>query len=90
MSVNRTEVGNYVTAFSTTGGTAAVYAVQVPEPASFAILLGIGVIGLEIRAWRKRPASREGNGAMFSANRFSEKYAFSPKNGPVPRQPVNG
>ena len=27
---------------------------------------------------------------MFSAQRLSEKYAFSPKNGPVPERPVNG
>ena len=26
---------------------------------------------------------------MFSAQRLSEKYAFSPKNGPVPERPVN-
>jgi hypothetical protein len=25
---------------------------------------------------------------MFSAHRFSEKHVFSPKNGPVPRQPA--
>jgi hypothetical protein len=57
---SRTEAGDYVTAFSTTGGTAAVYAdqMQVPEPASFAILLGIGMIGLEIRAWRQRRRNR--------------------------------
>jgi hypothetical protein len=27
---------------------------------------------------------------MFSAKRLSKKYALPPKNGPVPRQPVNG
>ena len=30
-------------------------------------------------------ALREGDRSMFSANRLSAKYAFSPKNGPVPR-----
>ena len=34
-------------------------------------------------------APREGDRSMFSAQRLSEEYAFSPKNGPVPERPVN-
>jgi hypothetical protein len=33
-------------------------------------------------------APREGDRSMFSADRLSDQCAFSPKNGPVPRQPV--
>jgi hypothetical protein len=34
-------------------------------------------------------ASREGDRSMFLADRLSEKYVSSPKNGPVPSQSVN-
>jgi hypothetical protein len=51
---NYTDVGNYVTAFSTTGGTATVSGEQVPEPVCFVVLLGLGMIGLKVWAWRKR------------------------------------
>jgi hypothetical protein len=51
---DRVEDSNYVLKFSSINGTGAVYGVVVPEPASFAALLGMGVIGLELRAWRKR------------------------------------
>jgi hypothetical protein len=65
---NRIEVGDYVTAFSTSGGTADVYGDQVPEPAGFAILLGIGVLGLEFQAWRKRSQHRVSSSDAFTIN----------------------
>lgn len=46
--------GVYLTEFLARSGTANVSGVLVPEPACFAALLAIGVIGLEIGAWRKR------------------------------------
>ncbi|MBU4399042.1 MAG: hypothetical protein KKE86_06860 [Planctomycetes bacterium] len=55
---NRVEQGGYLTGFWARSGTANVSGVLVPEPACFAALLGIGVIGLEIRAWRKRRRKR--------------------------------
>ncbi|MBU4270369.1 MAG: hypothetical protein KKE86_06855 [Planctomycetes bacterium] len=45
--------GELLTGF-TSSGTGQIKGVLVPEPACFAVLLGIGVIGLEIGAWRKR------------------------------------
>lgn len=56
-SVNITDMveeEGYLTEFWARSGTANVSGVLVPEPACFAALLAIGVIGLEIGAWRKR------------------------------------
>ncbi len=51
-SVDKT-TGN-LTGFWAQGGMATVGGMQVPEPASFAALLAIGVMGLEICSWKKR------------------------------------
>ncbi|NLF07871.1 MAG: hypothetical protein GX594_07820 [Pirellulaceae bacterium] len=50
--------GNYLSSFNTLGGTGAVYGFQVPEPASFAALLIIGLLGLEIGRRIKSRANR--------------------------------
>ncbi len=60
---NLVEAGGYLTGFLAKGGTADVIGLQVPEPASFAVLLALGVAGLEIGAWKRRRRRQRWTGA---------------------------
>jgi hypothetical protein len=57
--------GTYLTDFSTNVGTGNVWGSPVPEPASFAALLVLGVASLEVvRAWNRRRHGRRLSGGI--------------------------
>ncbi len=51
---NPVEEGGHLTGFSSQGGVANVFGHVVPEPQSFAFLLGLGVLVFELNQWKRR------------------------------------